>query len=333
MLIRRPGSRGRLHPLLLLGSLAAVVLLGCATSERPADGRSVPSTVRPTPPAAVVWWSAAPTPPPAVTTQPSASPIPQPTPSASPYAGLPATPAALRVDRFAEVVADDLVIRSRPSVGSDSVILDHHLGAGDRLFLVAGPVEASGYTWYAGQDSGPYGNEPFGWVASASRGGEPWLVGLDLACPSPPVTIEQLATMFVLERVACFGDTPLSFEAYAWSRMLADWPMGWWGTPAWLLPLVHQEFVGDYGHWLAVVYAPASNIVRTADGYVGDPPGNGIRYRITGHFDDPASVSRRVGGIDPVTGSRHEYARDLARLDCRAQFVITDREPLEGVPT
>ncbi len=333
MLSRRPGSLGRLRPLLVLGSLAAAVLLGCATSVRPADGGS--SAVQPTEPAASVSPSAAPTPPPAVTTQPSESPIPSPTGSAAPYAGLPAVPAALRVDRFAQVVTNDLAVRSRPSVGSDSVILDHHLGVGDRLFLGAGPIQASGYTWYAAQAVGPYRDEPFGWVASASRGGEPWLVGLDLACPSPPVTIEQLAAMFDLERVACFGDTSLSFEAYAWSMLLADLPMGWWGTPAWLNPLVHTRFVeGGFGHQMAVVYDPRANIAETADEYVGDyPPGNGIRYRITGHFDDPGSASCRGGGTDPVTGSRYENPPELMRLLCRAEFVVTARERLGGDST
>lgn len=78
-------------------------------------------------------------------------------------------------------VTDDLVMRSSPSVGQESVIYDIRLQPGDELRVLDGPREGSGYEWYYGEVDDPSapGGTRTGWVAAASREGEPWLAAAD----------------------------------------------------------------------------------------------------------------------------------------------------------
>jgi len=54
-------------------------------------------------------------------------------------------PAAVEV---AEVVTDDLRVRTAPGTDDSSVVLEPLLQPGEMLFVVDGPVQASGYPWY-----------------------------------------------------------------------------------------------------------------------------------------------------------------------------------------
>lgn len=102
------------------------------------------------------------------TPTPATSPVPTPAPSAS--AEVPA-PADLEVGNVAAVVNEDLVIRTAPGVGPDSTITEDRLWIGQRVRLLAGPVEADGYRWWEVQVG-----EIRGWVADADRADTaPWL--------------------------------------------------------------------------------------------------------------------------------------------------------------
>lgn len=106
----------------------------------------------------------------------------------------PASPSSaaevLELHSVAVTVSDRLRVRSEPRVSDDSIKYEPVLPLGTALFVLDGPVAASGYQWYkvapvsfAGLD-GP----GFGWVAMADKDGTPWIAraegpaaGLDLA--------------------------------------------------------------------------------------------------------------------------------------------------------
>jgi hypothetical protein len=77
---------------------------------------------------------------------------------------------------LAQVVTDELVMRTAPRISADSEILPTTLNEPDVIYVEHGPVEADGYAWYlvlvGGAGSGR------GWIADASRDGEPWVRSL-----------------------------------------------------------------------------------------------------------------------------------------------------------
>ena len=92
-------------------------------------------------------------------------------------------------------VTDRLRVRSEPRVSDNSVKYDPVLPIGTTLFVLDGPVNASGYTWYKvapvsfAELAGP-GN---GWVAIADKDGQAWIgpagaadAGLSLALADVP---------------------------------------------------------------------------------------------------------------------------------------------------
>jgi serpin B len=102
------------------------------------------------------------------------------TPSVPTASAAAARPLDALVDgALAEVVTDNLRVRSDPGTGDESVIHAPKLQRGARLAVLAGPVEASGYRWYqvAPLDVQLEDGVTDGWVAVADRDGTPW-VGL-----------------------------------------------------------------------------------------------------------------------------------------------------------
>jgi len=109
---------------------------------------------------------------------PTASPAPSevrpsasaetPPPSSSP--SLDAN-APLRAGEIAAMVTDGrLVIRTQPGMSADSAIFKTRIYPGQRVLTLEGPLEASGYPWFRVRLG-----VIEGWVAAASRDGEPWL--------------------------------------------------------------------------------------------------------------------------------------------------------------
>ena len=73
-------------------------------------------------------------------------------------------------------ITDNLRVRSLPVVADTSKRLEL-LDNGTRMFVLDGPVVASGYTWYqvAVPAIRPVGGQPrVGWVAIGSKNGEQW---------------------------------------------------------------------------------------------------------------------------------------------------------------
>jgi len=99
--------------------------------------------------------------------------------SPSPEASLPVRPpggapeAALTPGLIADVVSDNVRIRSKPGVSTGSVKFEPVLKIGDRLLVIAGPVAADDYDWYqvaAWRPSRPSMSWPIGLAVLKSKG-------------------------------------------------------------------------------------------------------------------------------------------------------------------
>lgn len=105
---------------------------------------------------------------------PKSTPAPEPTPSpvqtetsASPSGAT----GPLRPGDVAAMVTDGrMVIRTLPGATADSAIFKTRLYPGQRVVILEGPVEGSGYPWYRIRLGAIQG-----WAAGAGRDGEPWL--------------------------------------------------------------------------------------------------------------------------------------------------------------
>jgi hypothetical protein len=133
----------------------------------------------------------------------------------------------------AEVVTDDLVVRSLPFVGGDSQIFGE-LSPGTEVHVTDGPVVGSGYEWYRIEPAGDTQFEP-GWVAAASK-------------ETPPEVWLQLPETLLLPGSECqpvrparlpgggpAGDVSLEWRESTWFAR--------WGTDADSV----QQSVGSYG--------------------------------------------------------------------------------------
>jgi len=88
-----------------------------------------------------------------------------------------ATAEGLAPGTYADVVTNDLVLRSEPGVSGESEIFPDELNAPLSVYVADGPVEADGYRWFlvvafdeAGSDGGLTG-----WAAAEGKDGEVWL--------------------------------------------------------------------------------------------------------------------------------------------------------------
>ena len=244
--------------------------------------------------------------------RPTASPESSATAVASPSGGPSASApmaSSLTVDGLATVLVSDLVVRSAPGVDAEtSSVLPGRLTAGDRAFVVDGPVAASGYEWYlAAPLRRPDGSQgPFGWIAAASRDGEGWLRAATPDCPTS-VDLASVLALQALERLACFGGDSLTLTAPQVACGAGGGPWTW--EPAWIAVL------GGCG--LAIDDTGAMPY-RVPPG-VADP-GTTLPLTVRGHFDDPAAQTCRVTSADPAAYPAPSVEESV--LLCRTEFVI-----------
>ena len=238
---------------------------------------------------------------------------PTPTSSATASAGPSTTPSpsGITLDAIAATVADGLRVRSQPRVSDDSTKYEPLLPLGTQLLILDGPVSASGYTWY---EVVPLTTRPLphGWVASASRDGEPWLGEGHLDCPPAPADFRALAALPRGVGLACFPQVPITVEAGLIScNCDADGP---WYTPWWF-------FLGS-GSPDLLVEPGATDVPSNVDDWFAlnlDPAGEhpvvlplGQVVEVTGMFDHPAAATCTRTEMDgepaPSQGCRFEFA-------------------------
>jgi hypothetical protein len=291
-------------PRLAVGLASLVLLGGCSAGATPSP------TPAPTP--ALVSPSASPPP----STPASPAPTSTPTPSSAAIATATATgsPTDSFVGHVVNTLADSGVrVRSEPRVSGDSHMEEPLLPLGTQLYVLDGPVSASGYAWY---EVVPLTSRtlPSGWVASASRDGEPWIAAGDFDCPPLPTDFRSLAALPPGVGLACFPRVPITVQARLIScNCDVD---GAWYTPFWFSLgggtselLVAPDVTSappDFADWFVLNLDPA--------GEHPDVLPVGKVVQATGIFDHPAAASCTRTEMD---------GEPVPSQGCRLAFAVT----------
>jgi hypothetical protein len=230
----------------------------------------------------------------------------------------------------AVTVSDRLRVRSLPEVSQASIKYDPLLPIGTRLFVLDGPALGDGYAWYEvlvpipSASGSTVGRWLTGWVAAAGKDGEPWIEDASIDCPASngPLSLADLAQ--IRQRpvddgpLACFGTAEVQIDGQARLHCADAAPVGDAET-AWLS--------ARSGRWLEIIVGdrrlearidPTQPIDLACDRQLRS------RYRIVGHFDDPAAA-RCTSGPASTPGSTDLR---VAVYRCRTFLVATSVEPL-----
>ncbi|HLA17229.1 MAG TPA: hypothetical protein VJZ72_10050 [Candidatus Limnocylindrales bacterium] len=324
---RRSGSFGRL-PIVVTAALVVFAFAGAV-----ALGAFIRRAIETPPPVAGSSPSAGIAEPSPTESGATASPLP--TPSAATAASAsPNLPSDDRIpiDSIARVVTNDLRVRSAPGVSSASKRLIPLLDAGREVFVVAGPVAASGYDWYqvepvlrAGDDEGL----PFGWVAAAGKDGEQWLAGGRFKCPSAPTHFEEFVVLQGTIQLACFGDDSLTFMARIGNaNEICPLEAPWTIEPEWLTGEGCQRLLVYSVNSDDGFYPVLDPVLRPPDLPPGVEPNDAIMVEITGHHDHPSA--RTCKGVKNETGAEIPLSPEEIVLHCRSQFVVTSIRAVTG---
>lgn len=208
---------------------------------------------------------------------------------------------------------DGLRVRSEPRISDDSRRLEPLLPLGSQLYVLGGPVSASGYVWYEVVPLTSR-NLPSGWVASADRAGEPWIAADDFHCPPVPTDVRSLAGLPPAVGLVCFPRVPITVAA----RLIScNCDMdGSWYTPSWF-------FLGSGGPNLLVepdVTTVPSDVadwfVLNLDPRAEQPEVLPVRQivEVTGIFDHPAASSCTRTEMD---------GEPVSSQGCRLEFAVT----------
>ncbi|MGI8998360.1 MAG: Kelch repeat-containing protein [Candidatus Limnocylindria bacterium] len=89
----------------------------------------------------------------------------------------PAAVAELAPGTYADVVTNDLVLRSEPGTSAESEMYPDRLNAPTSVYVADGPIAADGYAWYYVVAFDENGTVPalIGWAAAGGKDGEVWL--------------------------------------------------------------------------------------------------------------------------------------------------------------
>lgn len=318
----------------MIGLLLLTVLASCsqAGSAIPTPASSASHAVVPTPAPTIPEAPATPTS--AATHSPSPArvptsspPLPSPTPAPRPV--------TLKPGDVAVVAADEVRMRTLPSVKAPSQRYTPMLPKGTDLYVIAGPKHGSGYHWYkvspitahvTGIMEEPRTNVPFqpiGWVPVADRDGTPWLGHRKVACPPTPRDVAALASLSEAARLACFSRVPITVQA----RILPcncsiTGPCDTF-KPAWFV------VTGEY----LVIFPPATRsddvngqpgvpLLLDPTGAHHDPVPQDQVVTVTGVFDHPAAAGCQENVAEYGDETDPEPVWKPSGT-CRTQFAVT----------
>jgi hypothetical protein len=213
---------------------------------------------------------------------------------------------------FVTSIVDALRVRTLPGIAAESRQLAPLLPRATTLYVLDGPVAASGYSWL---QVVPVSSRtlPNGWVAAAARDGQPWIEPTEFSCPALPTDFRALSHLGSGVGLACFARKPITVRARVVGCYCeVDGPLT---TPDWVSPTSGSgELLVDVGEtrapadtndWFALHLDPAAEV--NADLALG------IIVEVTGIFDHPAAK----------TCTETEDGRSTASVQCRLTFAVT----------
>jgi hypothetical protein len=222
------------------------------------------------------------------------------------------TPIALAPGSLVEVLFPGVMFYAEPNHNDSLSDLPH----GERLWIVAGPTRAGGESWYRvqWQPTPTYDGIP-GWMPD-TLDGHPVVEPVAPRCPSSIRDVVDLVDLVAAERLACFGDRPITLGPVT-LRGGVDKTSPATGSPAWLADSATIAMFGSAGP--QGVEGPL--LVRAGPDLAALPLETWLE--ITGHFDDPAAAGcqRSWTGDAGSTPSAETTAEQV--FSCREQFVIT----------
>lgn len=219
-------------------------------------------------------------------------------------------------DTLLSVIEGPLRVRSKPSVEEDSVKFTPLLETGQRLYVIKGPVEGSGYAgWYLVRPVAKRVTVD-GWVSAAARDGVPWLEPAAVDCPSVP-TLADIDAMDAAIRIPCFAGKELTFTAtITWGAMCGDANL--LSKPDWMAGCLSTFRWGGKSSDVFVAVPPGlQSTVGT------NKMGDSFTATVSARLDDPEALTCKP---KPVLNVEPDILAASAILDCRAMFVVTSFE-------
>ena len=278
---------------------------------------------------------------PAPTDSPPPSQSPDPTPSESAALTEPTVDAVpIPPDTYARVVTNDLRLRSKPGVSSDSKKLEPLLQKDELLVVVDGPVQASGYDWYQVQPVVSVDNDiesaPFGWVAAADKDGEPWITPTTVSCPAAPEDAYGLTNLtdgvYMFYGVTCLSGQELTITArLAASETGCGTEPQWTVEPTWFDGCRNEYFFLAPLEITEALYFPifAPGVDTSIAGGPEDEQSDWPVVEATGMFDHSAAKTcSNHTGYDPPGLPEPDPAQTI--LFCRAKFVVTSMREIDA---
>lgn len=208
-----------------------------------------------------------------------------------------------------------MVLRSRPSTSDESVIFEERFQTGQLLFIIDGPAEGSGYTWYLVQDTPGWLESADGWVAAAARDGTPWLATASVPCPPEP-SLEDLAALDPMQRIHCYHSRDFTFTDTLTAGVMCGAGVVL-KSPTWMAGCRSTFYWGRDAGLIVAIPPGLAAAVPTVE------PEVSFEATITAHMDDPIAQT-----CVPYEGFEADY--DLLNpgtvLACRSMFVATSFE-------
>jgi hypothetical protein len=202
-----------------------------------------------------------------------------------------------------------------PDLEGDSL---NDLPRGSRLWVIAGPRDVHGESWYRvqWQPTPTYDAIP-GWMP-ATIDGHPVVMPVEPRCQAVVADVIDLVQFHPAERLVCFGSRPITLAPVILADGAGSTAQAT-GSPPWLADAATIKMFGRAG--MDGVDGPL--LVRANPSAVATLP-IGVWLEITGHFDDPAAAGCRRSWAADVGGTISPESVEEQVLSCREQFVITE---------
>ena len=249
---------------------------------------------------------------------------------APPASAPPSDGTGLDADAIAQVITDDLVVRSLPEISDQSTIHPTYLQRGQLAFVLAGPVAADGFEWYhvvpfdrcpTCSDTPGTSLPPIGWVAAgAADGEEAWIAPFAEECTDPQSDPISWRPGFIA--LACLGDRELVVEG---EMVACAGVVTGSRTPAWLAEGLCELTPPGFDPTEGGGIGPGNVSFAISPDASGSLAAHGTFIRITGGLDhaDAVTCAEAPGFSDPPTPPQ------VVVLKCRATLVATRIEPVE----